>query len=112
MPARPASPRAGPVATTTLTRKRRRCNFTPKDDQRLRACRSRQELLAVISSIAQETRFPRRTVVNHAKTLGLWNKFQAPRLEEPAIVRLFSTSATQEDALDAIATRLRISKTA
>jgi hypothetical protein len=66
----------------------------------------------VISSIAQETRFPRRNVVNHTKTLGLWNKFQVPQLEDPAIVRLFSTSATHEDALDAIATRLRISKTA
>jgi hypothetical protein len=112
MPAGPASPQAGPLAETPFTSKRRRCNFTPKDDQRLRACRSRQELLAVISSIAQETGFSRRNVVNHAKTLGVWNEFEVPQLEDSAIVRLFSSSATQEDPLDAVATQLRISKTA
>src|SRR6185437_7265805 len=110
MPGRPASPQAGSLAEAPFTSKRRRCNFTPKDDQRLRACKSRQELLAIISSIAQESGFPRRNVVNHAKTLGLWNKFQVPRLENPAIVRLFSSSATQEDPLNAITTQLRISK--
>lgn len=67
MPPGPASPQAGPLAETPFTSKRRRCNFTPKDDQRLRACRSRQELLEVISSIVQETRFPRRNVVNPRK---------------------------------------------
>lgn len=112
MPGRPASPQAGSLAETPFTSKRRRCNFTPKDDQRLRACRSRQELLAVISSIAQETGFSRRNVVNHAKTLGVWSKFEAPQLKDSAIVRLFSSSATQEDPLDAVATQLRISKTA
>jgi hypothetical protein len=112
MPARPASPQAGSLAEAPFTSKRRRCNFTPKDDQRLRACRSRKELLAVISSIAQETGFSRRNVVNHAKTLGVWNKFEVPQLEDSAIVRLFSSSATQEDPLDAVATQLRISKTA
>jgi hypothetical protein len=66
----------------------------------------------VISSIAQETGFSRRNVVNHAKTLGVWNKFEVPQLEDSAIVRLFSSSATQEDPLDAVATQLRISKTA
>jgi hypothetical protein len=112
MPARPASPQAGSLAEAPFTSKRRRCNFTPKDDQRLRACRSRLELLAVISSIAQETGFSRRNIVNHAKTLGVWNKFEVPQLEDSAIVRLFSSSATQEDPLDAVATQLRISKTA
>lgn len=48
----------------------------------------------------------------HAKALGLWNKFEVPQLEDPAIVRLLSTSVTQEDPLDAIATQLRITKTA
>ena len=112
MAPRLASPQAGPVAAPILSEKRRCCNFTPKDDQRLRACRSRQELLAVISSIAQETCFPRRNIVNHAKALGLWNKFQAPKIEDSTIVRLLNSSATQEDPLDAIATHLRISKTA
>ena len=112
MPARPAPPQAESLAEAPFTGQRRRCNFTPKDDQRLRACRSRQELLAVISSIAQETGFSRRNVVNHAKTLGVWNKFEVPQLEDSAIVRLFSSSSTQEDPLDAVATQLRISKTA
>jgi hypothetical protein len=112
MPRRPASPQAGSLAETPFKSKRRRCNFTPKDDQQLRACRSREELLAVISSIAVESHFSRRNVVNHAKALGLWNKFQAPQLEDSAMVRLFSSSATQEALLEAIATQLRISMTA
>src|SRR6185437_3901350 len=112
MPGRPASPQAGSLAEAPFTSKRRRCNFTPKDDQRLRGCRSRQELLSVISSIVQETGFSRRNVVNHAKTLGVWNKFEMPQLENAAIVRLFSSSTTQEDPLDAVATQLRISRTA
>jgi transposase len=84
----------------------------PKDDQQLRACRSREELLAVISSIAVESQFSRRNVVNHAKALGLWNKFQAPQLEDSAMVRFFSSSATKDAPLEAIATQLGISKTA
>src|SRR4051812_34020530 len=106
MPAGPASPQVGPLAKTPFTSKRRCCNFTLKDDQHLRSCRSRQELLAAISSIVQETGYLRRNVVNHAKALGLWNKFQVPQLEDSAIVRLFSSSAIQEDPLDAIATQL------
>lgn len=115
MPPRPASPRAGPVPTPelpALLTKWQRCHFTPKDDQQLRACRSREELLAAISRIVLETNFSRRNVVNHAKTLGLWNKFQAPQLEDSAMVRLFSSSATKDAPLDAIATQLGISKTA
>ena len=112
MPSRLASSHAGPVATPTLPSKRQCCNFTPKEDQRLRACRSRQELLAAISGIVQETGYLRRNVVNHAKALGLWNKFQVPQLQDSAIVHLFSSSGIQEDLLDSIATQLRISKPA
>jgi len=115
MPRRPASPRAGPVPTpdlSGLSTKWQKCHFTPKDDQRLRACRSREELLAVISSIALESQFSRRNVVNHAKTLGLWNKFQAPQVEDSAMVRFFSGSNAKEAPVDAIATQLGISKTA
>ena len=115
MPRRPASPRAGPVPTpelSALSTKWQKCHFTPKDDQQLRACRSREELLAVISSIAIESHFSRRNVVNHAKALGLWNKFQAPQLEDSAIVRFFSASTTKEPPVDVIAKQLGISKTA
>jgi hypothetical protein len=112
MPRRPASPRAGPLAHTPFTTKRRRYYFTPKDDQRLRACRSRQELLAVIRSFVQERQFARRSVVNRAKALGVWNKFHQPPLPDSVILRLLRSSATQEDPLATVATELHISKTA
>jgi hypothetical protein len=115
MPPRPASPRAGPVPTpelSALSKKWQKCHFTPKDDQQLRACRSRQELLAAISRIVLDTNFSRRNVVNHAKTLGLWNKFQTPKLEDSAIARLFSGSGNEEDPLDLIAAKLCITKNA
>jgi len=78
----------------------------------MRACRSRQELLAVIRSLVQEKQFARRSVVNRAKALGVWNKFHQPPLPDSAILRLLSSSATQQDPLAAVATELRISKTA
>jgi hypothetical protein len=67
----------------------------------------------VIAAIVQESNYSRRSVVNHSKDLGVWCKFQQSRTEcELSIVRLLSSSATQEDPLDVIATKLRITKAA
>jgi transposase len=67
----------------------------------------------VIAAIVQESNYSRRSVVNHAKDLGVWCKFKQSRIEcELSIVRLLSSSATQEDPLDVIATKLRITRAA
>ena len=112
MAQRPATVQSGSAASRLVRRKRRRCYFSPSDDQTLRACRSREELLHVIASIVQESNYSRRSVVNHAKELGVWEKFQKPRTEDVAIVRMLSNSATRDDALAAVATKLRISRQA
>jgi hypothetical protein len=113
MAQRPAAVQTGSVASRPSRRKRRRCYFSPSDDQRLRACRSREELLDVIAAIVQESNYSRRSVVNHAKDLGVWCKFQEPKAEcELSILRLLGSSATQEDPLDVIAAKLRITRAA
>ena len=112
MAQRPAAVQAASAASRPVRRKRCRCYFSPSDDQTLRACRSREELLHAITSIVQESNYSRRSVVSHAKELGVWEKFQKPRTEDVAIVRILSNSATQDDALAAVATKLRISRQA
>jgi hypothetical protein len=112
MAQRPAAVQTGSVASRPSRRKRRRCYFSPSDDQRLRACRSREELLDVIAAIVQESNYSRRSVINHAKELGVWDKFHTPRSDNVSIVRLLSNSAPQEDPLAVIATKLRITRAA
>ena len=110
MPDRSVPPQT--VSSTLPPRKRQRCYFAPSDDQRLRACRSRSELLEVIRIITRDSNYSRRNVVNHAKELGVWDKFQAPRSDNVSIIRLLSNSAPQEDPLAVIATKLQITRAA
>lgn len=103
---------AGAISAIPSIRKRRRCQFAPSDDQKLRACTTRSELLDAIAEIIRETEYSRRAVVHHAKELGVWNKFQMEGPNDLSIARLLSNSGSQNDPLEAIATKLRISKTA
>jgi hypothetical protein len=112
VPDRSVSVQAVTVSSTLPSKKRQHCCFAPNDDQRLRACRSRSELLEVIAAIALDTNFSRRNVVNHAKELGVWDKFQTTRSDDVAIVRLLNNPGTQEDLLAAVAERLRITRSA
>ena len=102
------------VATSSVlpVRKRRRCYFSPSDDQKLNACRSREELLTVISALVRESNYSRRNVVNHAKALGVWDRFPIQKAEPVSMVRFLSNPMTQEDPLTVVATKLRITKTA
>ncbi len=110
MPDRSVPPQT--VSSTLSPRKRQRCYFAPSDDQRLLASTSRSELLEVIATIARDSNYSRRNVVNHAKELGAWDKFQVPRSDDLSIVRLLSNSTPQEDPLAVIATRLHITRAA
>jgi hypothetical protein len=94
-------------------RKRRRCIFAPADDQKLRDCTSRAELLNAISAIVRETNYSRRSVIRRAKKLGIWSKFarELPG-ERISIARLLSKHAMGEDPVTAIASRLHITKAA
>ena len=109
---RTVSVQADSLSSTLSSRKRHRCYFAPSDDQKLRACRSHSELLEAIGAIVQDSNYSRRNVVNHAKELGVWDKFQAPRSDDVSIVRLLSNSALQEDPLAVIATKLHITRAA
>ncbi len=110
MPDRSVPPQT--VSSTLPRRKRQRCYFAPSDDERLRAAGSRSELLEEIGMITRDSNYSRRIVVNHAKALGVWNKFQAPRSDDVSIIRLLSNSAPQEDPLDVIATKLQCTRAA
>ncbi len=110
-----APDRSAPAQTVSSTlppRKRQRCYFAPIDDQRLCACRSRSELLEMIDIITRDSNYSRRNVVNHAKELGVWDKFQLPRSDDVSIIRLLNNSAPQEDPLAVIATKLHITRAA
>lgn len=92
--------------------KYKRCRFAPMDDQRLLASTSRQELLEAIRTIVRESNYSRRNVVNHAKALGVWNRFQTQKAEPVSIVRFLNNPVAAEDPLTFVATKLRITKTA
>jgi transposase len=94
-------------------KKRQRCNFAPGDDQKLRACTSRVELLNAIAAIVRESDFSRRSVVTRAKELGVWDKFAAQKArDDVSILRLLRNSSPEQDPLTAIAGKLHITKTA
>lgn len=112
MPDRFASTNTTTSAPVLLTSKRRRCYFAPFDDQKLCACRSRTELLEVIAAIVRESGYLRRNVVNHAKELGVWDKFQILKSNDLSIVRFLSNPVTQQDPLTAVAAKLCITKAA
>lgn len=109
---RPAPAQTGLVYPAPSPKKRRRCYFSPGDDQKLQACKSREELLEAIAAIVQESRYSRRSVVHHAKDLGAWYRFEKPRPEHPPIVRLLNSSVAQQDPLTAVAAKLCITKSA
>ena len=112
MPDRATSVQTVTVSRTLPSRKRQHCYFAPSDDQKLRACRSRSELLEAIAAIARDSNYSRRNVVYHAKELGVWKKCQTPRSDDVSMARLLSNSASGDDALAAIAARLCITRQA
>ena len=106
------SAQAFATSSVLPVRKRRRCYFSPSDDQKLNSCQSREELLTVISALVQESGYARRNVVHHAKALGVWDKLQTPKAEPVSIVRFLSNPIAQEDPLTVVATKLRITRAA
>ena len=112
MPDRATSVQKGTVSRAPSSPKRQRCYFAPGDDQKLRACRSRSELLEVIAELVRDTNYSRRSVVRHTKELGVWEKFHAPRSIDVSIARLLNNSASQNDPLTVVATKLDITKSA
>ena len=83
------------------------------DDQRLLASTSRQELLEAIRIIVGESNYPRRSVVERAKRLGVWETCQTQKTQEgPSLLKLLSMAHAEQDALTAVARKLSISKEA
>src|SRR3954447_21266047 len=110
---KPNSREAVPTSTGTALPKYKRCRFAPMDDQRLLASTSRQELLEAIRAIVRESHYPRRSVVERAKRLGVWETYQAQKAQEgPSLLKLLSMTHTEQDALTAVARKLSISKEA